>query len=137
MSEKKMFKYTGGCICGEVKYSAKLDEIPRVWNCHCIDCRKKMGGINSIVELRDEAMLVIDKSKLGYYENSGCSGNKLRKHYCKKCISPVYSYVAKWNKVYLYAGLLDDISILKTAKNIWHEDSHFPFLEIKEKGIKI
>ena len=136
MSEKKMIKYTGGCICGSVKYSVKLDEIPRVWNCHCIDCRKKMGGINTIVELRD-AMIDIDKSKLSFYEHLGGSGNKLRKHYCKECTTPVYSYVEKWDKIYLYAGLLDNISMLKTAKNICYEDSHFPFLEIKEKGFKI
>ncbi len=131
-----MIKYSGGCICGEVKYLVNLDELPRVFNCHCIDCRKKMGGVNTIIEVRDEA-LDIDKSKLGIYEHSGGSGNKIKKHYCKKCTSPVYAYVFKWNKIYLYAGLLDDISILKSAKNIWYQDSHFPFLKINEDKIII
>ena len=39
-----MIKYSGGCFCGEVEYSVNLDELPRVFNCHCIDCRKKTGG---------------------------------------------------------------------------------------------
>ena len=133
---KKMIKHSGSCICGEVKYLVNLDEIPRVFNCHCIDCRKKMGGINTIIEVRD-GELDIDKSKLGIYEHSGGSGNKIIKHYCKICTSPVYAYVSKWDKIYLYAGLLDDISILKSAKNIWYQDSHFPFLEISEDKIKI
>ena len=60
---KKMIKNTGGCICGEIKYNVNLDEKPRVYNCHCIDCRKKMGGLNTIVELRDGA-LKIDNDKL-------------------------------------------------------------------------
>ena len=79
---KKMIKHSGSCICGEVKYLVNLDELPRVFNCHCIDCRKKMGGVNTIIEVRDGA-LDIDKSKLGIYEHSGGSGNKIKKHYCK------------------------------------------------------
>jgi hypothetical protein len=133
---KKMYKHTGGCICGEVNYTVSLDEIPRVFNCHCIDCRKKMGGLNTLVEIRKGA-LKVNNDKLGIYEHQGGSGNKIQKHYCKKCIAPVYAYVAKWDKIYLYAGLLDDISILKTANNIWYEESHFPFMEITKNKIKI
>ena len=77
---KKLIKYTGGCFCGEVEYSVNLDELPRVFNCHCIDCRKKMGGVNTIIEVRDGA-LDIDKSKLGIFEHSGGSGNKIKKHH--------------------------------------------------------
>jgi hypothetical protein len=131
-----MTKHKGGCICGEVKYTVNLDEVPRVYNCHCIDCRKKIGGLNTVVEIRNGA-LSIDKDKLGIYEHSGGSGNKLQKHYCKNCVSPVYSYVGKWEKTYLYAGLLDDISILKTANNIFYKDSHFPFIEINENKMKL
>ena len=38
--EKKMINRTGGCICGEIKFTVKLDEIPLVFNCHCIDVEK-------------------------------------------------------------------------------------------------
>ena len=69
---KKMIKHTGGCICGDVKYVVNLDEIPRVYNCHCIDCRKKLGGLNTIVEIRHGA-LEINKDKLGIYEHPGGS----------------------------------------------------------------
>ena len=131
-----MNKHKGGCICGEVKLTVHLDEKPRVFNCHCIDCRKKIGGIITIIDLRENAM-DIDNSKLGTYEHTGGSGNMIKKYYCKRCTAPVLTYVAKWNKFYLYAGMLDDISVLKTANNIWYENSHFPFIEIKEKNIKI
>ena len=58
---KKLIKYTGGCFCGEVEYSVNLDELPRVFNCHCIDCRKKIGGMITIVQLREGA-IEIDKT---------------------------------------------------------------------------
>ena len=131
-----MNKHKGGCICGEVKFIVNLDEKPRVFNCHCIDCRKKVGGMITIIDLREGA-IDIDKTKLGIYEHIGGSGNKIQKHYCKKCTAPILTYVAKWKKFYLYAGMLDDISILKTANNIWYKNSHFPFIEINEKKIKI
>ena len=63
-----MIKHTGGCICGEVKYTVNLDEVPRTYNSHCIDCRKKMGGLNTIVEIRKGA-LSIDKNKLDMCTN--------------------------------------------------------------------
>ena len=133
--EKKMINRTGGCICGEIKFTVKLDEKPRVFNCHCIDCRKKIGGIISIIQLRENAV-DIDKSKLGTYEHSGGSGNKIKKFFCKKCAAPILTYVSKWDKFYLYAGMLDDVSILKSAYNIFYEDSHFPFMEISERELK-
>ena len=133
---KKMIKYSGGCICGEIKFIVNSDEKPRVFNCHCIDCRKKLGGMISIIDLREDA-IDVDKNKLAIYEHKGGSGNIINKYYCKKCTAPVLTYVAKWKKFYLYAGLLDDISILKTASNLYFKDSHFPFMEIDEKKVKV
>ena len=84
--EKKLIKHSGSCICGEIKFTVKLDEIPRVFNCHCIDCRKKLGGIISIIQLRDKA-LEIDESKLSKYSHSGGSKNTITKSFCKNYFS--------------------------------------------------
>ena len=53
MKEKIFINKTGGCICGNITFKVKLDEVPLVFNCHCIDCRKKIGGIMTIILLRD------------------------------------------------------------------------------------
>ena len=135
MPEKKMNKHSGRCICGRVKFTVDIDEIPRVYNCHCIDCRKSIGGMITIIDLREGA-LSLDESKLGTFEHSGGSGNKIKTHYCIKCTAPIFRYVHKWKRNYLFAGLLDDISVLKKAKNIWYTDSHFPFMEITDDNIK-
>ena len=125
---KKMIKRNGSCFCGKVKFSVNLDEIPRVYNCHCVDCRKKTGGgFITIIELREGA-LEINENKLAIYKHSGGSGKEIRKHFCKSCFASVYSYVER---------LLDDVEILKTSKNINFEKSYFPIFEIKEKGVKI
>ena len=136
MSEKKMIKHIGSCICGEVKFTVKLDEKPRVFNCHCVDCRKKMGGVITIIQLRENT-LEVDENKLSKYTHSGGSKNIITKSFCKKCAAPLTTYVEKWGVTYLYAGLLDDISLLKNAKNIFYENSHFPFLTVNEKEMTI
>ena len=89
----------------------------------------------SIIELRKDA-IDINKSLLSTFEHIGGSGNKITKYFCGKCAAPVLTYVERWNKFYLYAGLLDDISILKKSKNIYYDESHFPFMEISEKNLK-
>ena len=136
MAEKIFVNKKGSCICGAINFTVKLDEIPRVFNCHCQDCRKKIGGMISIIELRENA-IDIEMSKLSIYEHNGVSEKKIKKHFCKKCAAPVLTYVEKWNKYYLYAGLLDDITILKKAINIFYENSHFPFMDIEDKKLKV
>ena len=89
----------------------------------------------SIIELRENA-IDIDKSLLSTFDHIGGSGNKITKYFCGKCAAPVLTFVGKWNKYYLYAGLLDDISILKKARNIYFEESHFPFMKILENDLK-
>lgn len=134
MLKKKLIKYKGSCICGEVKFTVDLDEKPRVFNCHCVDCRKKLGGIITIIQLRENA-LNLNESKLSKYTHSGGSSNKITKSFCKNCAAPITTFVEKWGVSYLYAGLLDDISSLKNAKNIFYENSHFPFMKINEDEI--
>ena len=131
-----MINYTGSCICGEIKFTVDIDEKPKVFNCHCIDCRKKVGGIITIIQLRDN-VLKIDDNKLEKYTHKGGSKKMIIKSFCKICAAPITTFVEKWGVSYLYAGLLDDLSLLKESKNIFYENSHFPFLVIKEKGLKI
>ena len=88
MKGKIFINKTGGCICGDITFNVKLDEVPLVFNCHCIDCRKKIGGMMTIILLRDGA-IDIDKSKLKIYEHEGGSGNKIKKHFCGKCAAPL------------------------------------------------
>ena len=115
MAEKIFVNKKGSCICGAINFTVKLDEIPRVFNCHCQDCRKKIGGMISIIELRENA-IDIEMSKLSIYEHNGGSEKKIKKHFCKKCAAPVLTYVEKWNK-YLEV-YPDDAAALSNRGNV-------------------
>ena len=125
----------GNCICNAVEFSVNLDEDAITLNCHCIDCRKATGGaFISVIEFKLEN-LKIDKSKLDSFTHQGGSGKNLSRYYCKICKAPVYLYVEKYDGNYIYAGLLNQIDDLKLSKNSCFKDSHFPFLDIKEKKL--
>jgi hypothetical protein len=39
-----MIRYTGGCLCGAVRYSIDAEPLPgRQLLCHCVDCQKHTG----------------------------------------------------------------------------------------------
>ena len=39
-----MTRYTGGCLCGAVRYSVDAEPLPgRQLLCHCVDCQKHTG----------------------------------------------------------------------------------------------
>jgi hypothetical protein len=39
-----MARYTGGCLCGAVRYSIDAEPLPgRQLLCHCVDCQKHTG----------------------------------------------------------------------------------------------
>ena len=131
-----MKKHTGRCICGKIKFIVELDEIPRVYNCHCVDCRKTFGGFITIIDLRDGA-LEVEKKNLGNFIQQGGSGKEIKNYYCKTCTAPIFRHVSLWNRDYLFAGLLDNINFLKKAKNIFYEKSHFPFIKVDEEELVI
>ena len=125
----------GNCICNAVEFSVNLDEDAITLNCHCIDCRKATGGaFISVIEFKLEK-LKIDKNKLNSFTHQGGSGKSLKRYYCKICKAPVYIYVEKYDKNYIYVGLFDKINDFKISENASYQDSHFLFLDIKENKL--
>ena len=127
----------GKCICSTVQYTVGLDDNPKMYKCHCIDCRKGAGSsFVTLIEFKLES-LKINESKLDSFTYQSGSGKDLKRYFCKTCKVPVYLYVEKYNINYIYAGLLDEINDIQLSKNINFDNSHFPFLNIKEKNIII
>ncbi len=134
MSEKKMVEHFGSCNCGKVKFKVNLDQIPRVYNCHCIDCRKTFGGMITIIDIRKGA-LILEKKNLGTFTQLGGSGKEIKNYYCKTCTAPILRHVSLWKRDYLFAGLLDNIDLIKKVTNIFYKNAHFPFMKINDEKL--
>lgn len=84
----KKAKYTGGCLCGKVRYEI-TGEIKDIVCCHCSRCRKAQGSafatngnVNS-----DEFKFISGESELtGHEATQGQT-----KYFCKHCGSPIIS----------------------------------------------
>ncbi|WP_062263030.1 GFA family protein [Endozoicomonas arenosclerae] len=97
--------YIGSCLCGSIQIELH-GSISDIIHCHCSLCRKSSGTAyvtNGFVEAKD--LRVVDTEKqLTFYER--VEGKK--RHFCRKCGSPVYSSNASDPDRYrIRLGILD------------------------------
>jgi hypothetical protein len=80
--------YTGGCLCGGVRFSVK-GEVQPIQLCHCAQCRKAQGApfaSNMPVSI-DSFELHGGAELLRHFESS--PGKE--RAFCSRCGSPIYS----------------------------------------------
>ena len=111
-------RFTGGCLCGAVRYEGTGD--PAIaGNCHCVDCRKSSGtGHCSHMGLMEEAVSVTGEVK--FFDVPADSGNTVSRGFCPNCGSAVYSKnSAMLGMVFLRASSLDDPEIFQPLFTVY------------------
>jgi hypothetical protein len=109
---------TGGCLCGAIRFECGGEFGPASY-CHCEDCRRCTGSAFN-VGLRVEAAQFRIVGKPRGFTTAGESGNRLTRHFCQDCGSPIYTASpAHPNFFYVKAGSLDDPSLVRPAYQSW------------------
>jgi hypothetical protein len=113
-----MAKFTGGCLCGKIKYSAEADPI-FMGVCHCKDCQKGTGAVfNAVVAVPEPALHVTGTPKT--FTGKGDSGKAVSRQFCPDCGASLYTTVEVMPGVaMLTAGTLDDSSNYKPSMQIY------------------
>ncbi|GAB6387885.1 GFA family protein [Stutzerimonas marianensis] len=101
-----MSHYTGGCLCGRVRILAS-GEPYRVGICHCLDCRKHHGALFYAAAIFPPASVEVEGET---HEFAG-------RHFCPRCGSSVFSYMAGELEVHL--GALDVPDQLTPTYECW------------------
>ena len=102
----------GSCLCGAVRI--ELSGAPyRVGICHCLDCRKKSGGI-----FASWAIYPADQVKVVGTTSSHERGGNVR-HFCPACGSPVYETAAGSDETEVFLGMLDEPNLLTPTYELW------------------
>lgn len=104
--------FTGGCLCGAVRFKSTAD--PQfVGHCHCVDCRRTSGtGHSTHLAVPEHAFSVT--GAVTFYDRAADSGNIVKRGFCGTCGSPVYSKnSAMPGVVFPRASVLDDPEIAK------------------------
>lgn len=115
-------KMDGGCACGAVRYS--IGEAPTFsFHCHCRPCQRATGGGHASSFLVNAAAVTIE-GEVKYYERASDRGNTVGQGFCPDCGSPIVNRNSGMaDKLFFYAGSLDDPALFKPAKVVFHDDA--------------
>ena len=129
-----MREMTGGCLCGQVRYSASADPA-MVAVCHCKNCQKQTGTAFSVLVGVPKAAVSVH-GNLKTFHDTGDSGQPVDRNFCPECGSPIFSDVAVLPDLrFIKAGTLDDTSWLDPKMHVYC-DSAEPCVPIPEGSQK-
>ena len=99
--------FTGGCICGAVRYECAADPI-FMGNCHCRDCQKASGsGYEAAIGLPAAALKVTGTVK--YHDSKADNGNTVSRGFCPECGARLFGKSSGMPALaVVMAGSLDD-----------------------------
>ena len=101
-----MERFTGGCLCGDVRIVAT--GLPyRVGVCHCLDCRKHHGALFHVAAMFPEDAVTVDGETR---EHDG-------RFFCPRCGSGVFARTA--DEVEVSVGVLDAPDQLVPTYETW------------------
>jgi len=101
-----MDRYTGGCLCGDVRILA-TGQPYRVGLCHCLDCRKHHGALFHASAVFPREAVTVEGEVRDYAE----------RFFCPRCGSSVYSVSA--DEIEVHLGSLDKPDQLVPTYELW------------------
>lgn len=106
--------FTGGCLCGAVRYEV-TGPLRDVVNCHCSFCQKQHGGYGPHTKARKVNISLTKTEGLGWYQTSDIA----RRGFCRGCGSGLFWEPYELDATGIIASTLDDPSGLKTMGHIY------------------
>jgi hypothetical protein len=101
-----MDRFTGGCLCGKVRFVA-TGRPYRVGICHCLDCRKHHGALFHASAIFPQDSVTIEGEAREYRG----------RHFCPSCGSTVFGRSA--DEVEVNLGSLDAPNQLQPSYELW------------------
>lgn len=110
-------KFTGGCLCGSVRYECSAKPIA-TGNCHCRDCQRATGSAYASALLVPQSAVTIT-GEVKYYNVIGDSGGLVGRGFCPNCGSRLFSKPPIPELMGILAGTLDDPSWFQPAMDLY------------------
>ncbi len=110
--ENKVF--TGGCLCGQVRYEVK-GPLRDVINCHCTMCQRLHGGFGPHTKALKTKITIINAEGLAWYQTSGVA----KRGFCRECGSSLFWEPFEQDATGIVAGSIDGPTGLKTMGHIF------------------
>jgi hypothetical protein len=108
----------GGCLCGAVRFRSTAAPLTARY-CWCTDCQK-FGAGNATVNVVFSKPDVTVEGELAVYESLADSGSRMRRSFCPRCGTPLFSEAEpRPHLIVIRAGALDDPEAARPASTIW------------------
>jgi hypothetical protein len=113
--------FTGGCMCGIIRYECSAEPILMV-NCHCRDCQRATGtAFASGILVPCNAVTIAGDVK--YYDVTGESGKIVSRGFCANCGSRLFGKPPIPELMSIMAGSLDDSSWFQPEMDIYTDSA--------------
>jgi hypothetical protein len=117
-----MTRFSGGCLCGEVRYEVEADPAFSGF-CHCRDCQRTTGGGHSAIAAFPAAAIRVTRGETTKYRSTGSSGGAVTREFCGRCGSALFSHAELSGPLMMVtAGTLDDSTGLAPYVHIFGKD---------------
>jgi hypothetical protein len=110
-------RFTGGCMCGAVRYECGADPIA-MGNCHCRDCQRATGSAFAAAVLVPVSAVQVT-GEVKYYEVTGDSGGAVYRGFCPNCGARLFGKAASPTLISIMAGSLDNPSWFSPQADIY------------------
>lgn len=112
--------FTGGCLCGAVRYEVDVDPV-RAARCHCDDCRRGSGATFATNVFVPADHFKIVQGEVAQYQHKTDAGNTMTRAFCPKCGSPIFGYSSAGGGAMraIRAGSIDDASFVKPSIEVY------------------
>jgi len=105
--------FAGGCLCGAVRYVATGDPI-NVRVCHCRLCQRAIGAsFNARALFKASAVELTGEVAMAH------SSPGLKRGFCARCGTTLFSARESLGVMGLTLGSLDDPDAVRPAEHIW------------------
>ena len=121
-----MKTWTGGCLCGAIRYEATPEKSEN-WYCHCRMCQRWSGSVVATDAIIKKNDLKITKGEPKYYRSSSYA----ERGFCADCGSPLIFRATKDDWLSLQTGTLDDPEVAPPAGHYGIE-GRISWLEISD-----
>jgi hypothetical protein len=116
-----MTKFTGGCICGAIRYECDSEPIAML-KCHCRDCQHTSGSAYIPVVYVPANAFRFTKGTPRYYETESIAGGTNKRSFCGECGSRLTGAESA-HGIGIAAGSLDEPNLFQPRMEIHAGDA--------------
>ncbi len=110
-------EFTGGCLCGSVRYRA-TGPLRDVLVCHCTQCRRQSGHIAAYTSVPLDRFRLERDTALSWYRAS----TSAERGFCRVCGSNLFWKPAAEAYISITAGTLDGPTSLSIEEHVFCAD---------------